>query len=112
MKKLIALTAFFSNFVLANACIPDHCAEVYIDKLYVESSGTIYIGTSGDESKLNCHAESGVYVTIPAGTPGADFLYSTLLSAQTTGRAVSVIQVDDHKPGCVVQYVTLDRVRD
>ena len=51
-------------------------------------------------------------MTIPAGTPGADFLYSTLLTAQTTGRAVSVIQVDDHKPGCVVQYVTLDRVRE
>jgi len=111
MKKIIALSALFSNFVFANVCIPDNCAHVYIDKLYVESTGTIYIGTSGDESKLNCHAVSSVYVTIPAGTPGADYLYSTLLAAQTTGKTISVIQVDDHKPGCVIQYVTLDRVQ-
>ncbi|MBQ4861605.1 hypothetical protein J8L98_07870 [Pseudoalteromonas sp. MMG013] len=66
----------------AGVCIPDHCAQVYIERRYVEASGTIYVGTSGDEKILNCNAVAGVYVTIPAGTLGANLLYSILLTAQ------------------------------
>ncbi|TMP30449.1 hypothetical protein CWB98_23250 [Pseudoalteromonas rubra] len=106
---LLPLLCFSSTAVFAGVCNPDFCHKVYIERLYVEASGKIFIGTSGDEKILNCNAESGSYVTIPAGTPGADFLYSALLTAQTTNLPIEVIQVDDNLPGCVVQYITLDK---
>lgn len=89
-------------------CIPDHCASVYVDTLYAESTGGVYVGTSGDESVLNCHAVANVYVTLPGDMAGADTVYSTLLSAQVSGKRVT-IQVDDNSTGCVIQYVTLSR---
>jgi hypothetical protein len=112
--KVISFSILFMLFLMsttavAGVCVPDHCADVYIEKLYVESTGTIYIGTSGDEKVLNCSATSGVYVTIPAGTPGASLLYTTLLTAQTTNKRISIIQVDDNIAGCVIQYITLDK---
>ncbi|KZN56742.1 hypothetical protein N474_11355 [Pseudoalteromonas luteoviolacea CPMOR-2] len=104
----LALLSPFASYAVGK-CIPDHCGSVYIERLYVEASGTIYIGTSGDEKVLNCQAVAGGYATIPAGTPGADLLYSTLLAAQMSNKVITTLQVDDNKPGCVVQYVTLDK---
>ncbi|WP_138552375.1 hypothetical protein [Pseudoalteromonas rubra] len=106
---LLSLLCFSSFAAFAGVCVPDHCSNVYIERLYVEASGKIFIGTSGDEKILNCNAASGVYEIIPAGTPGADLLYSTLLTAQTTNSPIGVLQVDDNLPGCVVQYITLDK---
>lgn len=41
---------------ICDVYIPDHCAQVYIERRYVEASGAIYVGTSGDEKILNCNA--------------------------------------------------------
>lgn len=109
MKRIGFVILFMSAYLQAGVCVPDHCADVFIERLYVESSGTIYVGTSGDESKLNCNAVSGVYVTIPASLGGSSALYSTLLTAQTTNKKISVVQVDDHQAGCIIQYITLDK---
>lgn len=89
------------------SCNPDHCAGVYVDMLYVNASGRVYVATSGDEKLLNCQAASGVYVTLLESSPGRDLIYSTLLTAQSTNRPLEAIQVDDNIPGCVIQYVTL-----
>jgi hypothetical protein len=108
-KFILTMMAFYFSCSIHAQCIPDHCGGVYVERLYVESSGTIYIGTSGDESKLNCQAVAGVYVTIPPTHKGAQALYSMLLTAQAANKVLSTIQVDDNQPGCIVQYITLDR---
>ena len=108
-KKIIFFLIFMSSDFVYSQCNPDYCWPVYIDKLYVNSNGIIYIGTDGDESVLNCGAVSGVYVTLDLSDPGGDAIYSTLLTAQTTNKKVS-IQVADGVTGCPIQYVTLDRV--
>lgn len=68
------------------ACNPDHCGGIFVDMLYVEASGRVYVSTSGDEKLLNCQALSGVYVTLLESSPGRDLIYSTLLTAQSTNR--------------------------
>lgn len=113
MKVVIFLLIilFLTAAVQANdggACNPDHCGGVFVDMLYVEASGRVYIATSGDEKLLNCQAVAGVYVTLSEGSPGRDLIYSTLLTAHTTNQRLT-IQVDDNIPGCIIQYVTLVR---
>lgn len=108
---LILIMLFPATAVQANdggACNPDHCGGIFVDMLYVEASGRVYIATSGDEKLLNCQAVAGVYVTLSEGSPGRDLIYSTLLTAHSTNQRVT-IQVDDNIPGCIIQYVTLAR---
>ena len=90
-------------------CNPDFCGLVYIDKLYTHPNGIVYVGTSGDESVLNCAAVAGVHLTFDINDPGSSAIYSTLLTALTVNKQV-VIQVADNSVGCLVQYVTIDRV--
>jgi len=90
------------------ACVPTGCVGVYIDKLYVNASGIIYIGTSGDEKALSCSAVSDVYATLNITEPGANAIYSTLLSAQMSNKLVFVRTIDN-SAGCKVAYVVLDR---
>ena len=90
------------------ACVSTGCTEVYVDTLYVSSSGTIYIGTSGDEKALACTAVSGVYATLDMADLGANAIYSTLLSAQMSDKKVFVRTINN-STDCKVAYVTLDR---
>ncbi|MBU2392324.1 MAG: hypothetical protein KKH70_03120 [Gammaproteobacteria bacterium] len=105
---LIMLLPTVAVQATGGACNPDHCGGVYVDMLYVNADGRVYVSTSGDEKLLNCQAVSGVYVTLLENSPGRDLIYSTLLTAQSTNRPLT-IQVDDNIPGCVIQYVTLAR---
>ena len=91
-------------------CTPDNCSAVYVDNLYVNENGLVYVGTSGNEASLNCSAVSGVYVSLHANAVGRDMIYSTLLAAQTQSKKV-MIQVEDNSAGCRIQYVTLERVQ-
>lgn len=91
-------------------CSGNSCSSVYVDKLYVNatSSAKIYIGTSGDESLLDCEAHANVYVTLDSSQANADKIYSTLLAAQLANKTVR-IRVDTSTAGCKVSYITLDR---
>ena len=90
-------------------CNPDACADVRIDRLYVEASGKILIGTTGDEKKLTCKAISDLYLTLEAGAAGKAEIYSAFLAAQMSNKVVSNIQVNDTLPGCIVEFITLDK---
>jgi len=52
--------------------------------LYPQTSGQIFIGTSGDENLRNCTAQSGVYATLK------NAVYSTLLAAFMTDQLVTI----------------------
>lgn len=107
MRMVLAVFLFSAMSAYAD-CNPDFCANVFISRLYIKHDGDVFVGTSGDESVLNCNAASGVYVTLPHDHPGADKIYSALLAAQMANKRVNSIQVNDVEPGCVIQFVTLD----
>lgn len=109
MNKSLYFFAMATITNLANAeCSSTTCANVYIDKLYANNSGIVYIGTSGDESLLNCAAGSGVYTKLNLSDPGASAIYSTLLSAQLANKKVQV-RISEGSVGCSILYVTLER---
>ena len=56
--KMFKIISFISLlFVVQTSlaeCASTGCSEVSIDKLYVTTSGVVYINTSGDEKLLDC----------------------------------------------------------
>ncbi len=96
------------SFVASADCSGEICSDVYVDRLYIQESGNIFIATSGVETALTCAATAGVYVTLPSSADGASEIYSALLTAQTANKTVSV-RVDGSIAGCPIIYITLDR---
>jgi saccharopine dehydrogenase-like NADP-dependent oxidoreductase len=90
------------------ACSAATCANVYVDQLYMETSGTLWIRTSGVETALNCTADSGVQLLLLGSAPGFSSIYAMLLAAQQADRLVSIQLVAGSNP-CTVVWVTLDR---
>ncbi|NRD72032.1 hypothetical protein HQQ94_01990 [Shewanella sp. VB17] len=90
------------------ACRSTGCEDVYVDILYVNASGIIHIGTSGDETLMSCTATSGVYATLKRSEPAADMIFSTLLAAQTANKKVH-IRTEAKSADCKVLYVTLQK---
>ncbi len=113
MKKvLMSVLAMGAMTVSANAkCTAAACYDVTIDKLYMTATGTLYVGTSGDEKALNCAAGagnggvSGVYMSLKEGDIGKNAMYSLLLTAKTTKQKVT-LRVLEGDPLCKVSYVT------
>jgi hypothetical protein len=108
MKK-ITLACLFAvgggiASVNAAACGPNSCSG-QISLLYVQASGDIYVGMVGGLAGLNCSPVSGLYTTLYSSSPNVKLIYSTLLSAQMTGRSVT-IRIVDGSVGCGITYVT------
>ncbi|OLF75153.1 hypothetical protein AWH60_11050 [Pseudoalteromonas haloplanktis] len=108
LRCLLGVLFSALSLTASAACVSTGCSGVYVDTLYVNASGIIYIGTSGDEKAMSCSAVSDVYATLNITKPGADAIYSTLLSAQMSGKLVYVRTVDNSSQ-CEVLYVTLER---
>jgi len=113
MKKtlIMALTLGLSSAYLQADCIASGCSDVTVDKLYMTASGTLYVGTSGDEKNLNCAGGEGdggianVYMSLDKDDAGQNAMYSLLLTAQTTGKTVK-IRIEEDTDDCRVAYVT------
>ena len=105
MKKLLMSVLTIATItVSANAgCTATGCTGK-ITKLYMTATGTLYVGTDGDEKKLTCGGVSGVYMSLKEGDVGKNAMYSLLLTAQTTNKPVKIRVTDG--PDCRVQYVT------
>ena len=114
MNKYIASILFVISILYASAsyadCAGNSCTDVYVDKLYVtaNSSELIYIGTSGNESQLDCEAHAGVYAILDSSQGNAEKIYSTLLAAQLANKKVR-IRITTNTVGCKVSYITIDR---
>lgn len=107
-KRTIAtLMVAVSGPVLAD-CVPHICSGIYVERLYANSNGLIYVATTGNESNLNCTPVSGGYLSFNLSDPAGDAFYSTLLAAQLANKTVS-LRIVDASPGCQVQYLTLDK---
>ena len=112
MKKiLLSVLTLGAMVVGANAgCTATACIGK-IDKLYMTSNGTLYVGTDGDEKALNCAGGvgnggvSGVYMSMKEGDVGKNAMYSLLLTAMTTDKTVTV-RVQEGTVDCRVSYIT------
>jgi len=105
--KRIFLLGFLTVMSLNSwaSCSGSNCISVTIDRLIVRSGGGVSIGTSGEESNLDCDSGNG-YIELPADVDGFDQLYSLLLAAQTTKHPV---WVRTNSAGeCKVSYVVSD----
>jgi hypothetical protein len=112
-KALIAMVGLGMISSAAYAgCTTSGCTGK-VTKLYMTASGTLYVGTDGDEKALNCAGGagnggvSGVYMSLKEGDVGKNAMYSLLLTAKTTGKKVRV-RVVEGSSDCKVQYVTID----
>ena len=102
LLKALILSALTTN--LYADCTAGACSNVTVDKLLVLGSGTILVGTSGDESKLNCTSPGDTYMTLLADDAGRGAMYSALLTAQATDTVVTLRAVEESS-NCTVAYV-------
>ncbi|QDO85857.1 hypothetical protein FM037_24600 [Shewanella psychropiezotolerans] len=107
MRFLLLALLLISSNALAT-CIERGCYNVYVERLYINASGTVYVGTSGDETLMSCAAVSNIYSTFKTTDAGADMIFSALLAAQMADKKVSV-RTDDNSAGCTIRYVTIDK---
>jgi hypothetical protein len=106
LKSIFTATLMLGSSIVSAACGGGACTDITIDKLYVDAaSGTVYIGTSGDEKLLDCQALGNVYVTLVAGGLGNEGIYSTLLAAKIANKKIEQIRVLNGSVGCTVGYV-------
>lgn len=107
MKKyflgLFAISALSTNIY---ACSANGCYNVTVDLLYIADNGDIYIGTSGDESLLECTSPGDYLLTINTSVPSKNAMYSALLTAQTTNKKV-FIRAHNSSPVCEIAYIKL-----
>ena len=109
MKKYlfasIALLGLGTN--LYADCTSKGCYDT-VERLFITADGNIYIGTGGDEKKVNCTLAYGKYLTLPASGDAAKAMYSALLTAQTTGKK-ALIRAKTGSSNCEISYVTIDK---
>lgn len=68
----------------------------------------LYIGTSGNETKLDCKPVSGVYITLSNKTPGFDAIYASLLAYQLAGDSVT-LRIVSGSDNCTLSYAVFDK---
>jgi|7_EtaG_2_1085326.scaffolds.fasta_scaffold01289_3 hypothetical protein len=93
-----------------SSCNGRACSNVYIDRIYVKTTAPeILIGTTGDETGLNCNARAGVYVTLNGeGFYNHSQVLSVLLAAQAANKRV-LVRIAEGSENCDILYVTLDK---
>ena len=101
------ILTMFSAAVYSD-CIPHMCQDVYVQRLYTNTNGLVYVATSGDETNLDCNAVQSEYLSFNLSDPAGDAFYSTLLASQISERKVS-IRIKNGSEGCKFAYITHDK---
>lgn len=107
-RKISAALFVFLSSPLFAECVPHICSDVFVERLYPNENGLVYVATSGSEAALNCNAVSGEYVSFNLADPAGEAFYSTLLAAQLANKKVS-LRIADESEGCLVQYITINK---
>lgn len=101
----IGLILSISNTAFAD-CSADRCVGS-IQRLYTDSTGTLYIATDGNEKALSCTAPAGVYITMPADDENFDRKYAMMLTAMTLENTVG-LRIVGGSSNCALSYVYMD----
>ncbi len=107
MKVLISIVFFALSTVSYAGCSNFNCSSVKITRMYVTLDGNTVIGTSGDESNLDCDAGSYGYISIDNTKSNYDSVYSLLLMAHATQSPINVRTTTSGS--CSVVYLTSDK---
>lgn len=107
-NKVLLIGALVASGLAQAECVPHICQDVYVERLYSNSNGVIYVATSGNEDSLDCNPVSGGYLSFNLSAASGNVFYSTLLAAQLADRKVS-IRIQNGTEGCAIQYITHDR---
>ena len=102
MMSLIATGALVSSAYAG--CTANGCFDVEVETIYITGSGTIHIGTSGDESALDCTSPGNHYAVLGNTDAGKNSMYSALLTAKTTKQKVS-IRIVNGSGNCKIAYI-------
>lgn len=107
--QFLVFSAFmlFASFAFSD-CSDIRCSGVIVDRIYINDSGRVRIGTSGDEKLLSCTPSGGKYIWIPK-SENESLIVSSFMVAQATGRSVMVRVKDTSEySDCELNYMTLD----
>jgi len=105
MKKIIlsAIAIAATTTTIYAGCSANGCYGVTIDRLSVTDAGKVLVGTTGNESQLDCTPGAGVYMQLTNGSAGQNAIYSMLLTAQTTKKPVN-LRIVNGSAGCTISY--------
>jgi len=108
MKLLTSVFIFlaFASQLLAS-CSGGHCKNVRVTRIYVTLDGITRISTNGDEKKLSCNAENGIYIHVDPQAKNYDSTFKLLLNAHNTKHPVW-IRVNESGT-CKLLYVVSDK---
>lgn len=111
-RQLIMTVMVFGMIIMANSAAFAACDEIRcygkIQRLYMDSSGTLYIATDGDETSLNCTSPANVYVTMSSSDPNFDRQYAMLLTAFSLNQKVG-LRIVVGSETCAVSYAYMDQ---
>ena len=89
---MITVVIVFTILLNTNSfadCSSTGYSNVDVEILYPNIGGTIYVGTSGGETKADCAVAIDVYFKFDISQPGGAAIYSTLLTAQTADKKLA-----------------------
>lgn len=72
--------------------------------LYVTSNNNILVGTTDEESELNCGTAPNGYVTLLKASKNFEVIYSTLLASRMADKKVTIRIIEDSEL-CDIAYV-------
>ena len=91
MKKLsVSILFVASSFSVLADCDGWVCRDVEISKLYLTSGGHVQVGTSGDESKLDCDVNEANELILDSDHPGFEEIYALLLVSHVQDRKLLI----------------------
>ncbi len=107
MKKILIFIGMCCSASYSwSDCSGVSCTDVYVEELYIRQSGKNLVKTTGDETKLSCNPDSGVYLEVPE-TSNKNDMMSVLLAAQMADKKVRFRILENSN--CEILYLTLKR---
>ena len=103
---LLGIITVLSSTAFAD-CSSNRCVGE-IERLYTNSAGTLYIGSDGDETMLDCTSPNDVYMTLEASDPNFNRKYAMLLTAYSLNQEIG-IRIVVGSPNCAVSYFYIDK---
>jgi len=108
-KVLLAIicSLFVASAVNA-ACMASGCYDEFVDQIYIQANGSLYVQTSGTETLANCTPDSGVYLFLAGTASKFKEVYATLMYAQAMGLRAKIRVIEGTNP-CEIAWVAVDR---
>lgn len=108
MYKITVAISVLSMSLFASAdCDGNSCIGVKITRLFVTPEGNSVVGTSGNETLLNCDAGTKGYLTLDSSSKNYNATYALILASHTTEHPIWLRM--NESGTCSIQYVVSDR---